>query len=34
LRRGINIHAGNVSCEAVAKAQDLQYQPVPEVLAA
>jgi alanine dehydrogenase len=34
LRVGINIHAGKVSCEAVAEAQDLQYQPALGVLAA
>ena len=34
LRIGINIHAGKVSCEAVAEAQNLQYQPALDALAA
>ena len=33
LRGGLNIHAGKVTCEAVAKALDLAWQPAEEAMA-
>ncbi|HYD67458.1 alanine dehydrogenase [Azospirillum sp.] len=32
LRNGLNVHNGNVTCAAVAEAQDLPFQPVEDAL--